>query len=110
VTDPILKDDYQVFDFRENVTVKFLKHGGSGTEIADISALRRPLTKRDRDFLGIGVDSNQIHWELFDTLITPNQPKPSDIITAGSELWIIRSAERIAAGETWRCLAELRPA
>lgn len=109
MTDPDISQDFEVFDYRENVTVKFLKHGGSGTTKSNISALRRPLTKRDRDYLGIGIDSDAINWELFDTLISPNQPKPDDTITAGSEVWIIRSAERIAAGETWRCLALLQP-
>ncbi len=106
-----LSDDYQAFDFRETVSVKFIKHGGTDVDVVDISALRRPLTKRDRNHLGIGVDGIGLSWELFDTLLSGNEPKSGDVITdASSVVWIIRSADTLAAGETWRCLTEKKPA
>lgn len=92
-------------------TVTLTPQNPAATAITGITALRRALQRRDMDAVaGLSVENDVIVWHLPSSALGSTAPKQGDIITAGSEVWTILSAEKQTLGTRWRFVCVKRRA
>lgn len=99
-----IQDDYLEIDETETVTLASAFPTGSSD--ATVTALRRPLSRRDVSFAAqMGYSADSVVWCLFTRTMGSLQPRAGWTITDSSgDVFVILSVSKNTFGTWWRCV------